>query len=59
MAMTQHIDSETMRMGQQQQKQPAPSTDEQAHDEERDKDLDKKLDEAIEMTFPASDPISI
>lgn len=46
-------------MGQQQQKQPAPSTDEQAHDEERDKDLDKKLDEAIEMTFPASDPISI
>lgn len=45
--------------GQTEQKNPAPepaSGDDQAADDEEGED---KLDEAIEMTFPASDPVSI
>lgn len=59
--MTQPIEQdEAVRAGQPQppeQQNPAP---EPASEKEDDKDDEEgKLDEAIEMTFPASDPISI
>ncbi|HTU63970.1 MAG TPA: hypothetical protein VMF89_36140 [Polyangiales bacterium] len=59
--MTQHIELTTpLRASeprqQEQPEQPARSEDEQEDKEEGD---DDKLDEAIDMTFPASDPISI
>jgi hypothetical protein len=58
--MTQHIgNAQTNHMGEpRQQEQPEQSVHEEEQEQEDSEDEDK-LDRAIEMTFPASDPISI
>ena len=43
-------------------KEETPNSDvrpEQKEEQQEAEDLDQKLDEAIEMTFPASDPLAI
>jgi hypothetical protein len=58
--MTQNIENRgTNHMGQPRQQQPEKPTNEEEQEQEDNEDEDDKLDEAIEMTFPASDPISI
>jgi hypothetical protein len=56
--MTQHIKTEAPTRNEQTEPEPAQPANEKEADEEEE-DNDAKLDEAIEMTFPASDPISI
>ena len=50
--MAQHTENEAPIR---EQPKPPVSNDEQENNE----DADRKLDEALEMTFPASDPVSI
>lgn len=42
-----------------QQEQPEQPANEKDQDQKEEQEEDDKLDEAIEMTFPASDPVSI
>jgi len=59
--MTQYIQTEEpLRASQpKQQEQPEAPVSDEDQDREEDEEGDDKLDEAIEMTFPASDPVSI